>query len=75
MPASIYHVLTATTPDNPAFEIRPSHYNSVHAVTLAVVLLRWHGHAADLAYPCINLVTHSGVGWCVIIITRNRRYP
>lgn len=35
MPVSVSHVLTATTPDNPAYEIRPSHWNSNHAVTLS----------------------------------------
>ncbi|MEY4745123.1 MAG: hypothetical protein RL272_1068 [Candidatus Parcubacteria bacterium] len=45
-------------------------WGSAYAVSLAVVLLRWRGHAADLAYPCINLVTHSGVGWCAIILVR-----
>lgn len=30
----IYHQLTATTPDNPEFEIRPSHWNSDHSVSL-----------------------------------------
>lgn len=48
-------------------------WGSAYAVTLAVVLLRWRGHAADLAYPGINLVTHSGVGWCVIVLSRARR--
>src|SRR6266850_2128392 len=37
MPATIGHVLSATTPDDPAYEIRPSHWNSDHAVTLNVV--------------------------------------
>ena len=47
-------------------------WGSAYAVNLCVVLLRWRGHDADLAYPCINLVTHSGVGWCVITLTRRR---
>lgn len=47
-------------------------WGSAYAVILAVVLLRWKGHPADLAYPCINLVTHSGVGWCIIILSRMR---
>jgi len=35
MPASVFHVLTATTPDDPSFEIRPqAHWNAAHAVTL-----------------------------------------
>lgn len=34
MPASVSHVLSATTPDDPTFEIRPSHWNSLHALTL-----------------------------------------
>lgn len=37
MPATIGHVLSATTPDDPVYEIRPSHWNSNHAVTLSVV--------------------------------------
>ncbi|HTM68178.1 MAG TPA: hypothetical protein VL426_02660, partial [Candidatus Binatia bacterium] len=36
-------------------------WGSAYAVTLVVVLLRWQGHYPDLAYPGINLVTHSGV--------------
>lgn len=35
MPASVKHVLSATTPDNTSYEIRPSHWNSSHAVTLS----------------------------------------
>src|SRR5437899_2072514 len=38
MPASIYHSLTATTPDDPAFEIRPiAHWNASHRLTLNAV--------------------------------------
>ena len=33
MPATVSHVLSATTPDDPAYEIRPSHWNSAHAFT------------------------------------------
>ena len=36
MPASVYHVLTATTPDDPLFEIVPSNWNSAHAVALQI---------------------------------------
>lgn len=35
MPATVNHVLTATTPDQTQYEIRPSHWNSTHAVTLS----------------------------------------
>lgn len=35
MPASIYHQLTATTPDDTRYEIRPSHFNQAHVVTLS----------------------------------------
>lgn len=48
-------------------------WGSAYAVNLCVVLLRWRGHAADLAYPCINLFTHSGVGIAAILIARARR--
>ena len=34
MPVTVGHVLSATTPDDPAYEIRPSHWNSDHAITL-----------------------------------------
>lgn len=37
MPATIQHVLTATTPDDPSYEIRPSHWNSAHALSLSLV--------------------------------------
>jgi hypothetical protein len=37
MPATVSHVLSATTPDDPAFEIRPSHWNSSHLMTLNAV--------------------------------------
>ena len=36
MPATVGHVLSATTPDDPSFEIQPKHWNSNHAVTLNV---------------------------------------
>lgn len=36
MPITINHDLTATTPDNTSYEIRPSHWNSSHAVTLSL---------------------------------------
>ena len=38
MPASVTvsHALSATTPDNPAYEIRPSHWNSGHDVTVSL---------------------------------------
>jgi hypothetical protein len=35
MPVTAYHQLTATTPDDPAYEIRPSHFNQSHLVTIA----------------------------------------
>ena len=34
MPATVNHQLSATTPDDPLFEIRPSHWNQSHALTL-----------------------------------------
>lgn len=37
MPATVSHVLSATTPDDPAWEIRPSHWNSNHAVAINAV--------------------------------------
>lgn len=37
MPATISHALSATTPDDPAYEIRPSHWNSSHLMTLALL--------------------------------------
>lgn len=36
MPATVGHNLSATTPDDPSFEIRPSHWNSAHDVTLNI---------------------------------------
>ena len=33
MPVTISHVLSATTPDNTQYEIRPSHWNSSHLAT------------------------------------------
>jgi hypothetical protein len=36
MPATVGHVLSATTPDDPSFEIQPKHWNSNHAVTLNI---------------------------------------
>ena len=36
MPATAFHILTATTPDNTAFEIRPiAHWNASHLVTVS----------------------------------------
>lgn len=37
MPATVAHSLTMTTPDNPAYENQPQHWNSNHAVTLNVL--------------------------------------
>jgi len=37
MPGVVKHALVATTPDDPAYEIRPSHWNNTHAVTLNAV--------------------------------------
>lgn len=37
MPITGYHQLTATTPDNTAYEIRPSHFNQSHLLTLNAV--------------------------------------
>ena len=34
---SITHILSATTPDDPAYEIRPSHWNSEHAQQITIV--------------------------------------
>lgn len=36
MPATVGHILSATTPDDSNYEIRPSHWNSAHAVTLNI---------------------------------------
>ena len=36
MPATITHQLSATTPDDPTYEIRPSHWNSAHAITISI---------------------------------------
>lgn len=36
MPVTVNHALTATTPDNTSYEIRPSNWNDAHAVTLAI---------------------------------------
>jgi hypothetical protein len=47
-------------------------WGTAYAINLCVVILRWRGQPADLAYPCINLVTHAGVGWCAIILSRMR---
>jgi hypothetical protein len=37
VPATVSHALSATTPDDPSYEIRPSHWNSAHAITLNAV--------------------------------------
>ena len=38
MPITINHVLTATTPDNTSYEIRPqAHWNNTHAATISAV--------------------------------------
>jgi hypothetical protein len=37
MPLSVSHQKTATTPDNPSYEIRPSDWNSNHVATLSAV--------------------------------------
>jgi hypothetical protein len=37
MPVTVSHALSATTPDDPTFEIRPSHWNSGHAFTVNLI--------------------------------------
>ena len=37
MPVTIAHALTATTPDNPAYEVKPSNWNQSHQVTMSAV--------------------------------------
>jgi len=37
MGATAYHELTATTPDDPAAEIQPKHWNSAHIIMVALV--------------------------------------
>lgn len=36
MPVTVTHALSMTTPDNTAYENRPSHWNSAHAVSLSI---------------------------------------
>jgi hypothetical protein len=36
MQITISHALSATTPDDPAYEIRPSHWNSAHLATITL---------------------------------------
>ena len=36
MGVTVFHSLTATTPDNTQYEIRPSHWNSNHIVSLSL---------------------------------------
>lgn len=48
-------------------------WGSAYATNLCVVVLRWSGNAPDLAYPCINLVTHSGVGLLALLLLRVRK--
>jgi hypothetical protein len=36
MPATVSHALSMTTPDDPAYENKPSNWNSVHAVSLNI---------------------------------------
>lgn len=35
MPVTVNHNLTATTPDDPAYEIRPSHWNDAHVAVMS----------------------------------------
>lgn len=44
MPVTVNHVLTATTPDNTSYEIRPSHWNSAHSVAISLAtdeVIKW----------------------------------
>lgn len=36
MPATVSHALSMTTPDDPAYENKPSNWNNTHAVTLSI---------------------------------------
>ena len=50
MPITAQHVLSATTPDDPLYEIRPSHWNSSHAITFvpdASELIKWASAGAN----------------------------
>jgi len=50
MPATAYHVLTATTPDDPAYEIKPSNWNSAHAVSIDLSnteIIKWASAGAN----------------------------
>lgn len=44
---------------------------SAYILIASVVVLRWQGRPADLAYPLINLVTHGGI--CLLAATRTLR--
>ncbi len=45
-------------------------WGTAYAINLAVVIARWNGHAADLAYPLFSMITHTGVGITTIVMTR-----
>lgn len=50
MPITINHNLTATTPDDPSYEIRPSHWNSAHDVTVSLAtneVIKWASAGAN----------------------------
>lgn len=53
---AITHILSATTPDDPAYEIRPSHWNSAHAQLLTIS----GNTAGQSTYSGTNLVFEGG---------------
>jgi hypothetical protein len=60
MPISVFHSLTMTTPDNPAYENRPSHWNSAHVATLSAVGSEIIGAFSNDAAYNVSFSTNGG---------------
>ena len=66
MPVTVNHALTATTPDNPSYEIKPSAWNASHVGTIALVgseVLPAFANSPSVTFGLSNgSVTASAVG-------------
>lgn len=61
MPITVSHQLSATTPDDPAYEIRPSHWNSGHLATFAAVGSEISGAFSNSGNVSFGLATNGYV--------------
>lgn len=64
MPVSVSHALSATTPNDPTYEIRPEHWNSNHIATISAVGSEIIGAFSN--DPAVNVSFSTNAGGFVI---------